>query len=313
MNWMIATVTGLVLAAACTAAVSLYVAWKLTHPPRKPVDMEPSRFGIGHVESVTFPSREDGITLSGWYIAAEANGHDSNGCTLVFAHGYGQNRLEPHLPALALAARLLAAGYDVLMFDFRNAGESTPALTTIGLREQQDLRGAIDYVEQRRPGQKIGLIGFSMGAATSLLVGCTDERVQAVVADSPFYSLREYLQENLPHWTGLPRVPFNWLILTLSPIMLRANPSEVRPYMAVKRANKPILFIHGTGDETVPCSNSKQLRKLAAHPDSALWLVPQAGHVRSYAMMPDEYGERVAAFFHKTLLKTEKPLQARNR
>ncbi|WP_230077355.1 alpha/beta hydrolase [Brevibacillus sedimenti] len=157
-------------------------------------------------------------------------------------------------------------------------------------------------MEQRRPGQKIGLIGFSMGAATSLLVGCTDERVQAVVADSPFYSLREYLQENLPHWTGLPRVPFNWLILTLSPIMLRANPSEVRPYMAVKRANKPILFIHGTGDETVPCSNSKQLRKLAAHPDSALWLVPQAGHVRSFAMMPDEYIKRVTAFFRKALL-----------
>ncbi|WP_230077356.1 hypothetical protein [Brevibacillus sedimenti] len=154
MNWMIATVTGLVLAAACTAAVSLYVAWKLTHPPRKPVDMEPSRFGIGHVESVTFPSREDGITLSGWYIAAEANGHDRNGCTLVFAHGYGQNRLEPHLPALALAARLLAAGYDVLMFDFRNAGESTPALTTIGLREQQDLRGRSITWNKGVPGKR---------------------------------------------------------------------------------------------------------------------------------------------------------------
>lgn len=302
MSTFLYTIAGvLVLALVVAAAIALHVTWKLTHPVRKPVDMDPANFGIHHTEKVMFPSREEGITLAGWYFSAEQNGFHSRHRTVIFAHGYSQNRLEPHLPALSLASRLLAGGYDVLMFDFRNAGESTPALTTIGLREQHDLHGAIDYAASVRPGHTLGLIGFSMGAATSLLAGCKDERIAAVVADSPFYSLREYLQENLPQWTGLPRFPFNWLILTLSPVLLGANPRHVTPYAAVQQAKKPIFYIHGTGDSTVPAMNSRRLRSLTSHEDAALWLVPHAGHVRSYALHPDEYAEKVMAFLDKAM------------
>lgn len=297
--WVVAGILAVCLAA--SAAIAIRVTWHLTHPTRKPIDMDPRAFGITDVQPAVFPSREAAISLGGWYFSAADNGHPSRGHTLIFAHGYSQNRLEPHLPALSLAARLLAAGFDVLMFDFRNAGESSKSLTTIGLREQQDLLGAIDYAAQIRPSHSLGVIGFSMGAATSLLVGGQDERISAIVADSPFYSLHEYLEENLPQWTGLPRFPFNWLILTLSPLLLRANPRHVKPFLAVGRARKPILFIHGTGDETVPSVNSERLHVLAADEHSDIWLVPQAGHVRSYAAEPDEYARRVIAFLEKAL------------
>ncbi|USG66820.1 alpha/beta fold hydrolase [Brevibacillus ruminantium] len=288
-----------VILLAAASFVALRVTWKLTHPRQKQIDSRPEDFSIHHYEKISFPSRESGITIRGWYLSAKANGFPDRKRTLIFSHGYGQNRLEPHLPALSLAARLVSCGYNILMFDFRNSGESSPALTTIGLREQDDLLGAIDYVEKNRPSERIGLIGFSMGAATSLLVGGRDQRVEAIAADSPFYSLQEYLEENLPQWTGLPRFPFNWLILTLSPLMLGANPRHVRPYEAVTGANKPIFFIHGTGDATVPSANSEWLYQLAAHEESELWLVPGAGHVRSYPLVPEEYARKMAAFFER--------------
>lgn len=296
----------LLLAVVAASAIALHVTWRLTHPVRKPIDMDPQDFGIEGAEAVVFPSREAGISLAGWYLSATQNGRTPNGRTVIFAHGYSQNRQEPHLPALALAAKLVHAGYDVFMFDFRNSGQSSPSLTTIGLREQQDLLGAIDFAEAKKPGQTIGLIGFSMGAATSLLVGGADPRIAAVVADSPFYSLREYLEENLPQWTGLPRFPFSWLILTLSPVLLRANPRHVKPYEIVSRAKKPIMFIHGTKDSTVPAENSKRLHALAQDEDSQIWLVPHAGHVRSFALLPDEYAERVIAFLEKGMRKAGK-------
>ncbi|MGG1663034.1 alpha/beta hydrolase [Brevibacillus sp. NRS-1366] len=287
------------------AAVALRVTWRLTHPERKPVDMDPKDFGINHVQSVQFESREKHISLAGWYLCAEQNGCSSNGKLLIFAHGYSQNRLEPHLPALSLAAKLLDAGFDVFMFDFRNAGDSSDSLTTIGLREQQDLLGAIDYAASVHPEKTIGLVGFSMGAATALLVGGEDARIRAIVADSPFYSLQEYLEENLPQWTGLPRFPFNWFIMTLSPILLGANPRHVKPYKAVKLAEKPIFLIHGTNDATIPTANSERLYSLATDSHSALWLVPDAGHVRSYALVPDEYASRVIAFLEKGMQKKQ--------
>ncbi|MFC8684208.1 alpha/beta hydrolase [Brevibacillus porteri] len=304
MNTFYVLITGLLLLLLIAAvAVSFHVTWRLTHPVRKPVNMDPRDFGIEQVESIVFSSRETTISLAGWYLSAEKNGKVSNGRTVVFAHGYSQNRLEPHLPALSLAARLIHAGFDVLMFDFRNAGESSNALTTIGLREQQDLRGAIDFAAAKKPEHTLGLVGFSMGAATSLMVGGVDERITAIVADSPFYSLREYLVENLPQWTGLPRFPFNWLILTLCPILLGANPRDVNPYQAVKQAEKPILFIHGTGDTTIPMVNSERLFELTQDKDSEIWIVPRAGHVRSYPLVPEIYEQRVVAFLEKGMGK----------
>lgn len=306
MSVIVAVLLGiLLLFGLAGVGVALRVTWRLTHPMRKPIDMDPQDFGISGAEEVEFESREKNISLSGWYLSAEQNGCTPNGKMLIFAHGYSQNRLEPHLPALSLASKLLRAGYDVLMFDFRNAGDSSDSLTTIGLREQQDLFGAIDYVASSYPEKTLGLVGFSMGAATALMVGGADERIQAIVADSPFYSLQEYLEENLPQWTGLPRFPFNWFILTVSPILLGANPRHVKPYMAVKQAEKPIFFIHGTKDVTVPTANSERLYHLASDRHSALWLVPDAGHVRSYALVPDEYASRVIAFLEKGMQKKQ--------
>jgi len=281
--------------------ISFQVTWKLTHPKRKPIDMEPRDFGLEQAEDVRFPSREAGISLAGWYFSAEKETGYSRRKTVIFSHGYSQNRQEPHLPALSLAAKLVRDGYDVLMFDYRNAGKSSDALTTIGLHEQQDLLGAIDFVAASRQGHGLGLVGFSMGSATSLLVGGVDQRIAAIVADSPFYSLQEYLEENLPQWTGLPRFPFNWFILTLTPVLMRANPRDVKPYLAVKQADKPIFFIHGTADTTVPAVNSERLYAMASDPGSQLWLVPEAGHVRSYAMHPEEYGQRVVEFLNKAM------------
>ncbi|MFD2370365.1 alpha/beta hydrolase [Brevibacillus sp. GCM10020057] len=302
MSTILYTLAGLLLLGLLAAsAIAFHVAWKLTHPVRKPVDMTPADFGIKETETVRFPSREPGIELAGWYFSAAQNGCDTRRRTLIFAHGYSQNRQEPHLPALSLAARLIADGYDVLMFDFRNAGESSPSLTTIGLREQHDLLGAIDYAAGKRPDHALGLVGFSMGAATSLMAGCMDERIAAIVADSPFYSLGEYLQESLPQWTGLPRFPFNWLILTLCPLLLGADPRRVKPFQAVQEARKPIFFIHGTQDATVPAKNSERLRALAADERTEIWLVAEAGHVRSYALCPDEYTARISCFLEKAM------------
>lgn len=295
--WLVALMLAAVFGA---AAIALRVGWRLIHPPRKEVDMLPETFGIQQVEEIWFDSRQPVVRLSGWYIRSAANGAADNGHTVIMAHGYSQNRLEPHLPALELAARLVRAGFDVLMFDFRNAGRSGGHVTTVGYWEQSDLLGAVDFAVSHAPGRTVHLLGFSMGAVTSLLAAARDERVASVVADSPFSNLWDYLRENLPRWTGLPAVPFNAVILTLMPLWLGIHPRRVSPLDAVHRVvPRPLLLIHGTADETVPWEESRRLHEAAGHPNAELWLVPDAGHVRSYARRPEEYAERVISFFRR--------------
>lgn len=290
--------------AAGVVAIALLTGWKLSHPPRKPINMQPESFGITNYHSISFRSRRDKYLLHGWYIEAEQNNSESNGYTIIYAHGYGQNRLEPPLPALSLAAQMVEIGFDVLMFDFRNAGLSEGKVTTVGDKEQDDLVAAIDFVASHYPRQQVILHGFSMGAATSLMVAAKDIRVKAVIADSPFFSLSHYLREHLPTWTGLPAFPFNWLIMTLFPFILRADMKQVQPCQAVMRISpRPLLLIHGTGDDVIPHEHSLQLYALADQANTDLWLVKEAAHVRSYPSHPEEYVRRVRQFFLQRITK----------
>src|SRR5690625_5772218 len=73
-------------------------------------------------------------------------------------------------------------------------------MATVGAKEQLDLLGVIDWVDENYE-EPIGLLGISMGASTSLLAAAQTDDVIGVVADSPFSDLQEYLKVNLPVWS----------------------------------------------------------------------------------------------------------------
>jgi len=280
-----------VLAIAACSGISIFVGWSLTHPLRKPLDDSPDHYGIAY-DSVEFPSRQGGIVLKGWFLHAAKPG----GTTLIMAHGYSGNRLEKGLPALSLAKSLTEAGYPVLMFDFRNSGESGGKLTSVGYYEQEDLLGAVDWVKDHFPG-RIGLIGFSMGGTTALLAAAREPDIVGVVADSPFSNLKTYLQANLPVWSHLPAFPFTPLIMTLLPPATGIRPEKVDALSAVDRIYpRPVLFIHSRDDKAIPYTESRKLWE--KHKDRFIyWETSKAGHVGSYALQPEEYANRVLAFF----------------
>ncbi|MFC5453191.1 alpha/beta hydrolase [Paenibacillus aestuarii] len=292
---MVLFVVLLIIIVAALVGMSIYVGWRLTHPERKPVDEAPQDYGL-QAQTVTFPSRTGDVQLQGWFIPSSKQ--DSPPLTIILSHGYAGTRLEKGLPALALAASLVQAGYHVLMFDFRNSGLSEGHLTTVGYLEKEDLLGAIDWVKAHVPG-KIGLLGFSMGGSTSILAAAEEPAVQGVVADSPFSQLSPYLRANLPVWSKLPRYPFTPLILAILPRLIGADPRHVDALAAVDQVYpRPLLLIHSEDDSAIPWNNSKEMWN--KHPDTFdLWITRHAAHVGSYRLQPEAYTERVISFFSK--------------
>ncbi|WJH33118.1 alpha/beta hydrolase [Paenibacillus sp. CC-CFT747] len=201
-----------VLLTLCAAGLSTYVGWSLTHPAKKPLTEMPSDYGLSY-EKISFPSRDGKISLKGWFLpGAEGTG----GKTVIIAHGYSKNRLQDDAHIMPLVQSIIKEGYGVVMFDFRNSGESGGSLTSVGEYEEQDLLGAIDWVKQEHPG-RTALLGFSMGASTALMAAAEEPSVASVIADSPFSHLERYLKENLPAWSHLPSFPFTPLILGILP------------------------------------------------------------------------------------------------
>lgn len=269
------------LAAGSVFGFAAYTGWSLTHPARAALKGNPQSFGLSY-QNVEFKSRQGNLTLKGWLIPAL-----NSNKAMIIAHGYRGNRTDQ--PILSLARDMHQRGYNVLVFDFRGSGQSEGDLVTVGQLETEDLLGAIDYVKGRPEiSQKIVLLGFSMGATTSLLAGARDPEVDAVIADSPFADMRSYLDDNLSVWTDLPSVPFNQAFFIIVPLLTGLDPDQVSPiHEMADFKGRQVLLIHGTGDTKIPFSNSEQLAK--AYPLAQLLKVPGSDHCDSYQDHPVLY------------------------
>jgi len=73
------------------------------------------------------------------------------------------------------------AGFAVLRFNFRGTGLSQGEHDE-GRGEQEDLRAAMSFIEQKFQGAEVWLAGFSFGSMVMLRAAAFDQRVRAMVA-----------------------------------------------------------------------------------------------------------------------------------
>ncbi len=296
LRWLRRLLAVAVLFVVLTGAVAYYVSWHLIHPARMPITKTPALYNLKY-DSIRFPSRTDHLQLSGWLLPPAV----ASDKIVIQAHGYRQNRSADE-PALPLAAALHRADYAVLMFDFRGEGQSPGHEVTVGLFEQRDLLGAVDYA--RSLGYRhIGIIGYSMGGTTALEVAARDPAVGATIADSPIANFYRYLQVHMPHWTHLPDWPFTAETLWEMRTFNNLNARLVDPEGSLRDfGQRPVLLIAGSDDTTVPMSNSQTLAAVLKHDkEASLWIVRGAKHVGAYAVAPQPYIRRVLDFFNRYL------------
>ena len=80
-----------------------------------------------------------------------------------------------------IARAFADAGFAVLRFNFRGTGRSEGEHDN-GRGEQEDLRSAMAFVEEKYPGADLWLAGFSFGSMVMLRAAACDDRVRAYVA-----------------------------------------------------------------------------------------------------------------------------------
>lgn len=285
-----------VMLGAITTGVGLaYLrAMGLVHPIRQHLIYTPSDVGVTQWEDVIFNST-DGLQLSGWFIPPDSK----NRAAIIFVHGLGANRQA----FLDQAAMLNTHGYGALLIDLRNHGKSQGTITTLGYLEVEDIRGAVQYLLTRSEvdPQRIGLMGHSMGAGTVIRAAARIPEVRFVITESAYTSLTDNITEGVRDLTGLPPFPFAPLLIWFGERETGVSMQQVRPIDDVPLiAPRPILFIHGQQDSTIPVRNSLQLYQ-AAHEPKQLYLVPNAGHVDLVEADPQEFERQVVGFLDKAM------------
>jgi pimeloyl-ACP methyl ester carboxylesterase len=256
----------------------------LARPAHAPVGPPPPDLGG---ESVTFRS-ESGATVHAWF----APGRPGAGAVLVL-HGVGANRL-----AMAPRARFLhRAGYSVLVPDFQAHGETRGEHVTFGALESRDAAASLAYLRARLPGERVGVIGISMGGAAAL-VGGGPLRADALVLESVYPTIHDALRDRLRVWLG----PLRSLASVGSDMLLRSvsgrigvRPEELRPIDRIGSVVTPLLVAAGTADRYTTLAESRALFARACAPRE-FWAVPGAAHEDLHAYAGPEYETRVGGF-----------------
>jgi uncharacterized protein len=275
--------------------LAVLLIWALQNPTRKAfLFAHPyRRFGwmpehTLNFREVTFKSR-DGLTLFGRFVRSR------NGATILLLHPLGSASKD-----MLLYAEFLAnAGYGVFMIDLRAHGSSDGDTSTYGLREAEDVAGAVDYLLHRSDvnGQKIGVLGISLGAQAALRGALKTDCIRALVLEGlgPV-TLNDHggRPKPLQRWVNYP---FNWIYYRVYEFMIGGKDTGVMEEIG-KIAPRPILLI-ASGEKDIYFN---RLFFQAANEPKELWELRAGEH--GAAILQDSYAyiQRVVDFFDKALL-----------
>lgn len=259
--------------------------------PRTPITVEPQSFGLP-AKQIQFPAT-DGLKLEGW-----AASGDPDWPWIILCHGLGSNRAD----LLDIAAGLHKAGFNTLLFDFRAHGNSQGRATSFGFTEQRDLEGALTWLGKQPefPAQPYGIYGISMGGAVAIMTAARDERLKAVIADSPYANLDESIARHMALlYPWLPKQPFLTFMRLTYRLRFGIWPSQVAPEKAAQALKgRHLMVIAGGADPRMP---PDEVRKIAGESGAKLWVIEHAGHLEGFGINPQAYMKEVTAFFRQSL------------
>jgi pimeloyl-ACP methyl ester carboxylesterase len=153
------------------------------------------------------------------------------------------------------AEHLAEAGYRAILVDTRGHGHSSGRWLGWGLQESRDLSQVIDRLGLDGP---LGVLGHSYGGATAIIWASREPRLHAVLAMSPFASMRDCI-DDLP---GVHVLVPRWLrqrIVDIAGRLGHFDPDEASAREAVTKCKTPVLIVHGNRDPLVPHQQSESI------------------------------------------------------
>lgn len=247
------------------------------------------------VESVLLRTPGD-QPLKGWFLA----GRRGKG-VIVLLHGLRADRRS----MLGRARFLYRAGYSVLMIDFQAHGESPGEQITFGYRESENAIAAVRYARKRLPGERLGVIGVSLGAAASLM-GKRHLPVDVLVLEAVYSSLEKAVENRIAIVLGDAGRFLSPLLLWQVKPRLGFDPDELSPVDRISRIKAPVLIIAGGKDDRTTLPESRNLFRNAPEPKK-LWVIERARHQDFHRYAPKQYERRVLAFLDRYMRSARAP------
>lgn len=273
----------LIIGLIASSLISFYLAIR---PVRIISSIIPAHYQV-RFESLTLHTA-DHLQISGWYIPSQKKTTQA----IILLHGYPADKGD------ILPSRIfLHTNFNLLFLDFRYFGKSEGAYSTIGKKEIEDVRAAVNFL-QSKGMTEIGLWGFSLGGSVAIMAAAEIPSIGAVVSESAFASLYEMVYDyyrfpilNYP----LAELTRLWGLLFLGQDVKTVSPAE-----SLQKLKIPVLLIHSRQDSVIAFKHAELLEKAAAKmPNVKTIFVDQLRHGESI----ENDQAIISQFFQKSLSK----------
>lgn len=187
----------------------------------------------------------DGLMLHAEYIKADKPADK----IVILFHGYRSIARNDFCCAMPYYNSL---GLDIILVDQRAHGKSEGKLITFGVKERHDVCSWVEYAKKSYgEDKKVFIGGMSMGSSTVMMASDIVKGVSGIVADCGFTSPKEIIQIVAKRRFKLPK----WCV---APVGFFARIFGGFDYSysskdSLSKTNIPVLFIHGSEDDFVPC------------------------------------------------------------
>lgn len=249
----------------------------------------PSHHAVGNPDPALFATpvlipHKKGF-VAGWVARGAGSG------AILLLHGVRADRRQMQGRALFLN-RL---GYTVLLVDLPAHGESAGERITFGAHEADGVRMALDWLARNLPGEKIGVIGSSLGAAATVL-SRPEAHVSALVIEAMYPTIDEAVANRLAMYLGRPGTWLAPLLLHQLPLRAGVTSAQLRPLDSMQFLSCPVFVIGGANDLHTTESETRRIFA-AAHEPKQLWVVEGGAHVDFHRHAQREYEKRIGEFF----------------
>ena len=232
----------------------------------------------------------DGYELHCMKVSTEDT--EGTGRYVIISHGRNANMYS----GVKYVNAYIDLGFTCIIYDLRAHGENAKSICTMGDYESVDLNYLIEDTFSRYDDVDIfGLQGESMGTSTSLNVLKYTDKVDFIVADCGFESLKFMLHDM---YNDMYMYPFGPCADIGFKLIYGIDTSEVSGIDALRGKGVPILFVHGGDDDFIDVENSEDMFNVAKQFEySDLWIVPGAKHAESMEVAgTTEYEDHIREF-----------------
>lgn len=251
------------------------------------------------IETVEIPVSAE-VTLAAWWIKAS---YPNAQQTVIVTHGYGTSRRDYN--ALLPSAMLAKAGFNVLLVDQRNTGESTcvDGRHSAGQFESDDFAAVAQWLVTERglDPDKIGMYGVSGGAIATAILPAKTDNVNAFALEAPIFDFAETAKREVV-FQGFPE--FLWQLADTAARLRGVNLNETPIPSGIEAAGeRPILLLHGTRDQRLAYSGAVQFLEYGKQVGANVRLetFQDADHTEGMLTETERYADALVSFFTAAL------------